>query len=592
MKRVAAVPVVLLICCAAAASASADTFCVVPETSCPAGNTYPHVQPALDQAAMSSGNTVKLGAATYSDGPFTAGGANPVSVVGHGSGQSVLTISGSQSGKIVLALGSGSTLSDSGLVIPQGNMNIGLSLAGTAERIAISTASGSTQGTGVSNTLGNGTIEDSTVTATNGLTVSTFESFAFLTARHDTFIGDGSSGSVGASATATGFTFGGVSSVTVNDSIVRGFATDLQRQGSAAGGGCFPNPCQPSPASITYGSDDFDPGTPKTDVGPGQYNDNGQNQNVDPKFIAQGANPPDYHLAYNSPLIDKGMTSVESGPPAESTQDADGNPRAVDGNGDGTVATDIGAYEYQHRPPVVTAGATPSSAQIATPFTFTASATDPDPGDAVTVTWTFDDGATGSGDNVTHAFSTAGTHTATATATDPTGLTTVATVTVTVATPTGATGPTGPTGPTAKPPILSHLKLAPTAFRAATSGGSIAHAKKRKKTGTTISYADTQAADTTFIVYRAVPGIKRGRSCVKPRQGSHSRIRRSKRCTLFVRVQGGFLHRDVVGANRFHFTGRVNGKALSPGNYRLNAEAENSALLVGNLLEKQFRIIR
>jgi hypothetical protein len=59
-----------------------------------------------------------------------------------------------------------------------------------------------------------------------------------------------------------------------------------------------------------------------------------------------------------------------------------------------------------------------------------------------------------------------------------------------------------------------------------------------------------------------------------------------------VRVQGGFLHRDVVGANRFHFTGRVNGKALSPGNYRLNAEAESSALLVGNLLEKQFRIIR
>src|SRR5207302_9171068 len=101
--------------------------------------------------------------------------------------------------------------------------------------------------------------------------------------------------------------------------------------------------------------------------------------------------------------------NVESAPPPESTKDGDGNTRTVDGNGDGTAATDIGAYEYQHRPPVITAGATPTSAQPGTPFSFTATASDPDPGDTVTpISWSFDDGATGSGASVSHALSTPG----------------------------------------------------------------------------------------------------------------------------------------------------------------------------------------
>ena len=65
------------------------------------------------------------------------------------------------------------------------------------------------------------------------------------------------------------------------------------------------------------------------------------------------------------------------------------------------------------------------------PAGFLALAADVD-GDAVTLTWTFDDGTTATGKRVGHAWTTAGTHTATVTATDATGLTAARTLTVAV----------------------------------------------------------------------------------------------------------------------------------------------------------------
>jgi PKD repeat protein len=67
--------------------------------------------------------------------------------------------------------------------------------------------------------------------------------------------------------------------------------------------------------------------------------------------------------------------------------------------------------------------------------TFTATTSDPDLGDSVAVGWSFDDSATATGTEVTHAFATGGTHTATATATDSAGVTTVRAVTLAVAVP-------------------------------------------------------------------------------------------------------------------------------------------------------------
>ena len=117
-------------------------------------------------------------------------------------------------------------------------------------------------------------------------------------------------------------------------------------------------------------------------------------------------------------------------------------------------------------------------------------------------------------------------------------------------------------------PRLSHLLVQPHQFRAATKGKAtialIAH-------GTVITYRDTLAADTTLRVYRKLHGAKRGRECVAAPKGK--RHRKGKPCVRLVLV-GTFTHHDQAGANRLHFTGRLRGRALRPGGYKLEITAK------------------
>jgi hypothetical protein len=63
------------------------------------------------------------------------------------------------------------------------------------------------------------------------------------------------------------------------------------------------------------------------------------NTTAEPGFVNRSA--ADFHLLASSPCIDAGTTLS---PPV--TTDLDGVPRPLDGNGDGTAAFDMGAYEY------------------------------------------------------------------------------------------------------------------------------------------------------------------------------------------------------------------------------------------------------
>jgi hypothetical protein len=106
-------------------------------------------------------------------------------------------------------------------------------------------------------------------------------------------------------------------------------------------------------------------------------------------------------------------------------------------------------------------------------------------------------------------------------------------------------------------PRLQALRLSPNAFEAATSGPTITSATATRTTitsarasGTTLTYRDTLRAHTSFRVLR----------CPQNRG----------RCTRLV---GSFSHQDGTGANRLHFTGRVNGHKLAPGRYMLEATA-------------------
>jgi uncharacterized repeat protein (TIGR01451 family) len=117
-------------------------------------------------------------------------------------------------------------------------------------------------------------------------------------------------------------------------------------------------------------------------------------------------------------------------------------------------------------------------------------------------------------------------------------------------------------------PVLSALKLQPPSFLAAKSGATVVAAAKP---GTVVSYQNTQPATVTFTVQKPARGIKQGKTCVKPPKNPPST---AKRCTRYV-SKGSFTRLNFGGPDRFRFTGRLGGKTLAPGNYRLRVVARN-----------------
>jgi DNA-binding beta-propeller fold protein YncE len=105
--------------------------------------------------------------------------------------------------------------------------------------------------------------------------------------------------------------------------------------------------------------------------------------------------------------------------------------------------------------------------------------------------------------------------------------------------------------------LISQLRLAPRAFRAARRGRSIS-----RNAGTEVSYVLAAPAAVRFTVQRSVRGRYR-------------------------RVRGSFVHRGSPGFNSFHFSGRIRGHRLRPGRYRLVASAPGTAPR-----RSRFRIVR
>jgi hypothetical protein len=109
-----------------------------------------------------------------------------------------------------------------------------------------------------------------------------------------------------------------------------------------------------------------------------------------------------------------------------------------------------------------------------------------------------------------------------------------------------------PSGSTGRPdsigPVLSAPSLSRAVFRAAPRGpGVIAVAL-----GTQVRYKLSEAATAHFRVQR-------------PKSGR------------YVTLRGGFTHAGSVGANSFKFTGRLGGRKLKPGRYRLVQVAVDAA---------------
>jgi RTX calcium-binding nonapeptide repeat (4 copies) len=136
-------------------------------------------------------------------------------------------------------------------------------------------------------------------------------------------------------------------------------------------------------------------------------------------------------------------------------------------------------------------------------------------------------------------------------------------------TPTPASTPTPPSapfGPVLAEVALRSLRLAPAVFEAFDRGPSVRNAVRRPR-GTVVSFRANMPASVTYRVARALPGRRVGRRCVAPSRAN----RGGRRCTRFVLIRGSFTRAASAGANRFRFTGRIGGRKLAPGSYRLQA---------------------
>ena len=229
-------------------------------------------------------------------------------------------------------------------------------------------------------------------------------------------------------------------------------------------------------------------------------------------------------------------------------------------------------------PPIASFTATPNPVDPGQAVAFDGSASTDSDGTIVSREWDFGDGSTATGATASHSYASPGTYQAKLTVRDDYGVTNSSTQAIGVNTPPG----TGAIGTPTGAPVLTGLSLKPTKFPAAPRGGSVA-----RRTGTKVTYTDSQAATTTFTVARVLPGRKRGKRCVKPT----SRNRSAKRCTRFVRVRGSFTRVDVAGKNTFRFTGRLRRKALKPGRYRLSARPRMGGK-AGKTFSVRFRIVR
>ncbi len=146
------------------------------------------------------------------------------------------------------------------------------------------------------------------------------------------------------------------------------------------------------------------------------------------------------------------------------------------------------------------------------------------------------------------------------------------------------------------PAAVTREKISPSTFRAATSGSSVRAAsvtarKRKRASGATVTYAVNQDARVVFTVKRRSSGRKvrhaKHTTCDRPtKQNAHR-----KRCIRDLAVKGSFTRAGRAGTNTFRFTGRLNGKRLAPGRYRLLATPTANGE-VGKAASANFRITR
>ena len=136
----------------------------------------------------------------------------------------------------------------------------------------------------------------------------------------------------------------------------------------------------------------------------------------------------------------------------------------------------------------------------------------------------------------------------------------------------------------AAPSFLARPRLHPTRFRAARRG----RAFIAVNTGTTISYTLNEAARVSFTVQR----FRHLSRICRRKLARNSRHRTGTRCRLWISLKGRFATASAAGADSVRFRGRLKGKALKPGRYRLVIRARDGAGNVTRPRRPVFHIVR
>jgi hypothetical protein len=152
--------------------------------------------------------------------------------------------------------------------------------------------------------------------------------------------------------------------------------------------------------------------------------------------------------------------------------------------------------------------------------------------------------------------------------------------------PTEGNGGAACSTPDTKDPSLTGLAFSRTAFPAQATGPSLLG----RTFGTTVKFRLSETSTVTFKVQRALKGRRiRGRCRPATRR---NKLRSRRKCKRYKTVRGSFKKTGGAGANSVRFTGRVGGRRLKVGSYRLVAVAVDSAGNKSSAKRRGFRIIR
>jgi hypothetical protein len=140
-------------------------------------------------------------------------------------------------------------------------------------------------------------------------------------------------------------------------------------------------------------------------------------------------------------------------------------------------------------------------------------------------------------------------------------------------------------------PTARSLRVRPSAFRAARRGAMIAAAPRRRgrrlRDGARVSFRLSEGARVRYAVERRRSGQRVGRSC----RPVSDRNRGRRRCIRYTTLRGSSTRGAKAGAVTVTFSGRVGGRRLRPGRYRLALQATDAAGNRSKVARRSFRIV-